>query len=285
MNRIERSEHYALVPESPGGEEEDYPRCQTRGNIRNRNFYEFRLDGLGQRLHTLYTSNVCASGLGGYYRSEPLLLAASVGSEYDQYQGRTAFVQDIHLTYALTRPLYMESETVPSILGYPDDSFQCLFFLVLDHQYDPAASTVLDLAQVFDLDGFTGTFPLLRDERPEYLLRYEVLAYDILHIDAKECYEYQDFIYVAAEAAIVEKRFIRRRALHRNGRMGVKEINLRTLLAHESFLSPGLVLPQNKQLYFGAYSPAQQLPVGRGSFAAAPTLSMDAQVHYSVTVE
>lgn len=261
MNRLDVP-HYSIEREEAGGEEEDFPDLQVRGNVRNRNWYNVTFDEKSNvRLHKrqdqgpMHESGV----LGHVTKFVPIFLPQVPGTKYDEYQGRGFVVEDFNCSISFRQPLSHVSGTLDEMVGGPSAYFAAegidvVSAIVVDHQYN--GLPVLDIGQVWNLAGDASVNPSipLRNDRPEYLERYEVLAYDVKRIKPRDLWSHSYAVtqYKVAEEPIpitTEYLLQVKYEIDEHARFACKDLHIPiTLYYHQ-----GNASPIGKQFYVIAY--------------------------------
>lgn len=257
MNRIDHPA-YKFDREPPGGEEEDYPENNVRGNVRNRNYYTpFYSEDLNRRYVTKYLSVALQQNpiVGHHMWGFNLLEAKVVNDQNDVYKGRAVVYQDLYLSASFRLPSEIfwtsvsDLQTTHGAEGI--DIFTCI---VVDHYWQ--LGKIFDIGDVFELqaDQFINpTFPL-RNPDPAKLNKYEVLAYDINSIKASDLWSYSvaSTVYASSEEPVPVYQHMAMQVRHdidTHVRFALKDMNLLATLITVSGAGINR-MPQDKQIYF-----------------------------------
>lgn len=192
MNRLDQP-NYDIDQEPPGGEEEDFPGLQVRGNVRNRNWYNVLYDErMSMRLHNRAGTFAFVPLFphGHHGASVSIYLEQVPGTAFDSYNAKGFIVEDFNLSVSFRQPGTHTLAEWSDFIASSEASYEGLDIIcavVIDHQANGENPT-LDITRVFNLQPEISANPTipLRQANPEWLERYEVIAYDIKSIKACE---------------------------------------------------------------------------------------------------
>lgn len=237
MNRQDISS-YQIDSEPPGGEEEDFPNCPVRGNVRNRNWYNVLYnEDLNIRLHSRATTQTFQPYFphGHHVATALCYLEQTAGTQYDHYFSGGFVVEDFHVSLSFRQiGTHAQEEwsafVAANATGY--EGLDIVSAVVIDHQYN-SNSPSIEVADVFNLQPDFSANPTipLRQARPDLIARYEVIAYDIVTIKPHELWESNltSVQYKSAEEPIpVTTHYIYQKKfeIDRNTRFACKDLHL-----------------------------------------------------------